>query len=486
MGIKIFVSGNQTELRDERRAIKDLIVNHPTLKKFFDVFIFEDSPARGRSPVSTYLDEVRNSDIYIGIIGNKYGSKGDDGLSPTEREFRTFLHSNLSKDILIFIKNEGSSDRDSEIRDWIQEIKEYYIYRRFGNIDELKLEILNSLILCLDISGMLTSEEFDVSINITATYESLDENEVKYFMEERVIDLPKRSPKEFLLNTLKVIKESDGVIKLTNTALLFFGKNPAEYLPQSEIKIARYQGFTRSEIIDRLDLKGPLYQMIDEVEVFFKRNTRLAHKIVDFKRIDIPEYPYSAIREALINAIAHRDYRRAAPIMFSIFDDRIEIQSPGGLVPGLTIDEIEGQHEPRNDKICEIFNHTKDMEELGTGISRMKNEMHDHGLSEPEFLEVGNSFIVKFYGPGNRILDLISSIPEDRQTDLRELGLKDRQIQALSMMVNEGKVFTRAIYEETLKVPSRTASRDLKLLTDKGLIQKVRKGNTYIYKAFST
>lgn len=486
MGIKIFVSGNQTELKDERRAIKDLIVNHSTLKIFFDVFIFEDSPARSSSPVSTYLDEVRNSDLYIGLIGNKYGLKGKDGLSPSEREFRTFLESNPSKDVLMFIKNEEDSDKDPEIQDWIRDIKEFYIYKRFRNIDELKLEILNSLILCLDISGMLSSEEFDVTINRNATYESLDENEVKYFMEKRVIDLPPRSPIEFLLNTLKVIKEFDGVIKLTNSALLFFGKSPDEYLPQSEIKIARYQGSTRSKIIDRVDLKGPLYQMIDEVEVFFKRNTRLAHKIVDFKRIDIPEYPYSAIREALINSIAHRDYRRAAPIMFSIFDDRVEIQSPGGLVHGLTIDNLEGQHEPRNDKICKIFSHTKDMEELGTGISRMKDEMRDHGLSEPEFLESGNSFIVKFYGPGNRILDLVSSIPEDRQTDLRELGLMDRQIHALGMMVNEGKVFTRVTYEETLKVPSRTASRDLKLLTDKELIQKVRKGNTFIYKAFST
>lgn len=315
-------------------------------------------------------------------------------------------------------------------------------------------------------------------------------NEVQTFLEKKAIKHVKNateiSIKDFLLNSLKVIIEFDGELKPTNAALLFFGKNLSNYLPQNEIKIARYQGFTRSEIVDRQDLKGTLYKMIDEVEVFFKRNTRLAHKIVDFKRIDIPEYPYEAIREGLINAIAHRDYKRTAPIMFSIFDDRVEIMSPGGLIHGLTIDQLEGHHEPRNDKICEIFSRTKDMEELGTGISRMKDAMQSHGLPKPEFSEEGESFVVKFYGPGDKILDLVPSIPEERQTDLRGLGLNERQIKALILMVNEGKEFTRSSYEETFEVPSRTASRDLKGLIDKEQVQKFRIGKKFIYKAYST
>ena len=102
--------------------------------------------------------------------------------------------------------------------------------------------------------------------------------------------------------------------------------------------------------------------MLDEVESFFKRNTRLASKIVEFKRVDIPEYPYEAIREAVINAIAHRDYTyRWAPIMFSIFDDRIEVSNPGSLLPGLNIKNLEGHHATRNKIICDIFHETKDM-----------------------------------------------------------------------------------------------------------------------------
>ena len=124
------------------------------------------------------------------------------------------------------------------------------------------------------------------------------------------------------------------------------------------------------EFIDSKEISGPIYKMLHEVEVFFERNTRLASKIVEFKRVDIPEYPFVAIREAVINAMAHRDYtRRGAPIKISIFDDRVEVDNPGGLLPGLDIQNLEGVHETRNDKICSIFHETKDMERYGTGIA---------------------------------------------------------------------------------------------------------------------
>jgi len=94
---KVFVSGNQKELKEERLAVEEAILGTAILRKFFDVFIFEELPAKGKPPVLTYLKEVDGSDIYIGIIGNEYGTKGKDGLSPTEREFRRFLKSKRQK-----------------------------------------------------------------------------------------------------------------------------------------------------------------------------------------------------------------------------------------------------------------------------------------------------------------------------------------------------------------------------------------------------
>ena len=101
---EVFISGNQKELKEERLAVKEIILGNTVLRKFFDVFVFEELPAMGKSPILTYLKEVDNSDIYIGIIGNEYGIKGKDGFSATEREFRRFIKKGTQRETLIFIK----------------------------------------------------------------------------------------------------------------------------------------------------------------------------------------------------------------------------------------------------------------------------------------------------------------------------------------------------------------------------------------------
>jgi ATP-dependent DNA helicase RecG len=169
--------------------------------------------------------------------------------------------------------------------------------------------------------------------------------------------------------------------------------------------------------------------------------------------------------------------------MFSIFDDRIEISSPGGLLPGLDIKKLEGHHATRNKIICYIFHETKDMEKFGTGIGKMKRLMKEHGLSEPEFSEEGNFFIVKFHGPGDKILDLVPSIPKERQIDLRELGLNSRQIEALKLMVNEKERMTTKKYCQKFKISRNTAYLDLSELLKKNMILVKGQGRSLYYVA---
>ncbi|MEA3431506.1 MAG: DUF4062 domain-containing protein, partial [candidate division WOR-3 bacterium] len=211
---KIFVSGVQRELEEERLAVKEVVINNSTLRDFFDVFLFEDLPAKGKSPVSTYLKQVDNSDIYIGIIGNVYGTKGKDGLSPTEREFRRFIKPESQGEILVFIKGKDDSKRDKDTQRFIKTIEDSYIYKRFANIDALKTQVLNSLVSYLDEKGTLSKLPFDQSICREAGYEAIDEEEVRDFIENRAIkldvDIPKISIKDFLIKTLKVVKEENG------------------------------------------------------------------------------------------------------------------------------------------------------------------------------------------------------------------------------------------------------------------------------------
>ena len=241
---KIFISSNQTELKDERAVVKEIILDNPTLRNFFEVFLFEDIPAKGESPVTSYLKEVDNSDIYIGIIGREYGVKGKDGLSPIEREFRRFIK-RTGKEALIFIKGRDDSRRDRDVQNFIKIIRESYIYKRFTNPDRLKAHVLSSLISYLDGKGKLSKGPFDETICREAGYEDIDEREVKDFLKNRAIkikvDIPRTPIKDFLVNTLKIVKKEDGKLMPTHAGLLFFGKDPSEYIPQNEIRIARFR-----------------------------------------------------------------------------------------------------------------------------------------------------------------------------------------------------------------------------------------------------
>ncbi len=117
MNLKVFISGNQTELKDERFAVKEAITNNLILNSIFDAFIFEDSPASGKDPISAYINKVKNSDIYIGLIGDIHGTPNEEGLSPTELEFQSFIEVNPHGDT--FIYKDTKTERDAGTQKFI-------------------------------------------------------------------------------------------------------------------------------------------------------------------------------------------------------------------------------------------------------------------------------------------------------------------------------------------------------------------------------
>jgi ATP-dependent DNA helicase RecG len=245
--------------------------------------------------------------------------------------------------------------------------------------------------------------------------------------------------------------------------------------------LACFHGTTPLHFIDRLDCVGTLPEMIDEAERFVKRNTRIAAKITGFERREITEYPYLAIREGIANAVAHRDYDRAdVEVRVSIFADRLEVQSPGRLPAPLTLDTLGEEYALRNKLIAELLFNIRYIERWNTGILRMRRWMREHGLPEPVFQEVGQTFKVTFQGPGDHILDLI---PEEGVTDLRALGLNERQIEALRLMVNEGRTLTNREYRQLFNVDDATAFRDLSKLVQVGQAKTVGGGRSRLYQA---
>lgn len=316
-----------------------------------------------------------------------------------------------------------------------------------------------------------------------ATLEDIDEGRLRWYLEraarERNIPVDLGLPVIENLKRLELASESEGSTVLTIAALLFFGRRPRHFAPHSMVRLARFQGTTASNFIDRLDLTGTLPEMIDEAERFVLRNTRVAAKVTGFERREITEYPYAAVREAIANAVAHRDYdREDVEVRVSIFSDRIEVQSPGRLPAPLTLDTLGEEYALRNRVIAALLFNIRYIERWNTGIRRMRQLMRAHGLPEPVFQEIGQTFRVTFHGPGDNILDLI---PEAGVTDLRGLGLNDRQVQALALMVNEGQKLTNRQYREMFGTSHMTAFRDLSRLVETGQAKMAGSGRTRQY-----
>jgi len=319
---------------------------------------------------------------------------------------------------------------------------------------------------------------------VEAHYTDLDEERIRWYLTQRAdrrgISTPDAPLPDLLTGIGAVVEHAEQLIP-TRAGLLFFGRDPQAWIPHSQVRIARFQGTSMTHFVDRADLHGTLPEMIDEAEQFIRRNTRLAAKIVGFRRREVTEYPYEAIREAICNAICHRDYRiEGASVRIMIFADRITVNSPGGLPPGVTLTNIEHKHVLRNPLIANYLYDIFYIEKWGTGIARMRRLMREHGLKKPHLEDLNGFFAVTFYGPGDHILDLI---PEEGVTDLRGLGLNKRQIEALRLMVNEGKDLNNADYRRLFNVSRNTATRDLRALVETGWVRVKRAGRGTRYRA---
>lgn len=174
---------------------------------------------------------------------------------------------------------------------------------------------------------------------VEARYADLDEERVLWHLAQRAEKrgvsapggpLPGGSTElaEVLLTGLGAVVERAGQLIPTRARMLFFGRDPQAWIPHNQVRIVRFQGTPTIHFIDRADLRGTLPEMIDAAEQFIRRNIRLAARVVGFRRREVTEYPYEAVREAVCNAVCHRDYRIAgASVRIMAFADRIEVNS---------------------------------------------------------------------------------------------------------------------------------------------------------------
>ena len=195
-----------------------------------------------------------------------------------------------------------------------------------------------------------------------------------------------------ILNNLQAFDES-GVIK--NGGVLFFGQQPENFFPQAIIRCVRFKGTTKVHIIDDKRYGGPLYQQYLQAEAWIKDKLEVTYIIKGTKpRKEVWEIPLTVFKEAIINALSHRDYyEQGAVTMIEVYDDRVEISNPGSLLMGVKKD-FGKKSMTRNPLIFGLFTRINLVEQVASGIPRMRDEMQDAGLPEPIFSTDGGFFTV--------------------------------------------------------------------------------------------
>ena len=183
--------------------------------------------------------------------------------------------------------------------------------------------------------------------------------------------------KDFLLANLDCLAENG---QMTNAGVLFFSKSTEFLLLQATVTCVLYKGIEKIHVLDRKDFSGNIINNIENAVMFVLRHTNLEYKIEKLRREEIPEIPEVALREAVVNAICHRNYfEKGANVMIEIFDDRIEISNPGGLPSGLTRKSFGTKSVVRNPVIASLLHRAGYIEKIGTGIKRIENAVKEHG-----------------------------------------------------------------------------------------------------------
>jgi len=470
---KIFLSSVQKELAAERRAVKDFITHDPLLSRLIsDVFLFEDIPAGDRKPDDIYLDEVEQCDIYLAIFGNQYGWKNEDGKSPTELEFEHATKTHRER--LVFVKGSEDKSREPDMAKLVNRAGRQVTRRRFSDTPGLIREVYASLVECLANRGVIRSTPFDDSVCNGATLRDVDNAEVKAFVETaeaagRLKLKGSRGPKAVLLN-FNLLRAG----RPTNAAMLLFAKNPRRFFNNAQVHCFHFHGTEkRKPIASQQPYEGRLLEVIDQAVEFVlgKIDRSVGTRATGTQAPVKFEIPRPVIAEAIVNAVAHRNYRHNGFVQVIVFADRVEVWNPGELPLGLTPELLRKPHGPipRNPLLAEPLFRVKYVEKAGTGTTDMIADCREAGLPEPDFEQRGPHFVVTVWR------DWLTEDVVDR------LKLNDRQIAGLKILKVERKITTME-YQKLVGCSRRTAARDLDELLDKGVIARkgVGRGAHYV------
>jgi predicted HTH transcriptional regulator len=497
--LRVFVSSVQKELEDERVIVQNLLYADPFLAAHCAPVLYEFEPASPDKALEGCLKSLDDCQVYLLIVAAQYGTLAGK-LSITHAEYRCAKERKMP--VLAFIKGERSVKRDAGTELLLKELDDDGPkYKRFGNVIELQKEVRAALVKLLKEQFGITpssdeNETAQQTIEATSPFESQPMTRVRWKdLDHRVVrqliaSAEARKPTELSAPDLLSGASLRGLVWhdpqtgehfATAAGIVLLAKDPSAVFPQCRILADAYRGAEPDgDPRDHEDIRGPMPPAIDRAIAFIDRNTRHPMKIVGLNRVRLGEYPVEALREALVNAVAHRQYEDGGrKIMLELFSDRVVISSPGLPPAPITLASLrKGRYRPcsRNPVLAQCLSYFHRIEERGSGFRRMREQMLNHGLEQPLLGTDTGYFQVSFPGPGDNLDRL--RVPVGIGTGLlpaQEERLNVRQLKILEEAVLQQSV-TSGWCRKTFDVSYDTANRDLLEMVDLGLLRREGKG----------
>lgn len=309
------------------------------------------------------------------------------------------------------------------------------------------------------------SYHFDEAINPACRFpEDFDRGRFESYLQSAGIHVQAR-PEDIVLSLDAGVRQERGIV-LRQAGVLFFSREPQRFVKESHLSCVRFRGTERLDVIDRQEVTGSPIEMIEAAMAFATRTIRVSYGIgSQARRREVPEYPLVAVREAVTNAVMHRDYRYdAAHVFLSIFSDRLEVENPGGLYSGLVLSDLGKRSVRRNRLLADLLSRARYVERVGSGISRMRHALEENG-NPPMEIAASNFFVITF-----RPRVALDAVLTTRQTQLY-------------YFVSGRPRTTKEEAGRFLSASSDTALRELRALMEVGLVRREGVGKATYYRA---
>lgn len=326
---------------------------------------------------------------------------------------------------------------------------------------------------------------FENGLVENATLDDLDRGQIRRYL-ETIQAGPQEDVGQLLVSRGCVVTSGEDGAEYTPTVagILLFGRAPQAFLRSAEIVCVRYPGPEMGDEFVRQEISGTVGDQIRQAEAFVVGNMRRDMRIAGIVREEVNEYPVAVVREAIVNAVAHRDYSiRGEGIRLLMFSDRLEVYSPGRLPGHVTLENLLDERYSRNEAIVAVLSDLGYIERLGYGIDRMIGAMAGLGLPAPEFVETAAGFQVTLRSAG---ANLVSPQPPPQSAPLQapHTFLNERQEMALAFLQQNGRI-TNSDYQQLVPdVSAETIRRDLSDLVEQNVLIRIgsKRATYYILK----